>query len=103
MDTLMAKSKGGARRRKRGREEERPRIKTPSWIPSGWTVYNAFRPLMGTLIGPVAWVTNGRSATWQDKAGANGWHFAAIDPNDPMGDMWRKNNKSMRAKRVGTS
>ncbi len=90
----MAKTGGAIRRRGREKAEK---INTPARIPSGWIVFNAFRPLMGTILTP------GNNAIWQDAKGKNGIHFAAVNPNDPMADLWIKNNKRQKAIRVGTS
>lgn len=61
-------------------------------IPQGWLVFNAYRPLMGTLR------ENGEPVTWTKYLeGPEGIHFAAVDPEDPRAEMWIAENLKNRA------
>ena len=46
-------------------------------IGDDWKIYNAPRPLAGTV-------------TWIDVNGWSGWFFAAIDPLDVLSPTWEK-------------
>ena len=64
----------------------------PSHISDEWTIFNAYRPLVGTL------KPAGGGTQWEWKGGGGyGAHFAAVDPADSMADMWYKSNKENQA------
>ena len=63
----------------------------PAHVPAGWLVFNAPRPLYGTLI------ATGGSEVWQDTSGLIGWHFAAINLADPMARVWLECNLRNKA------
>ena len=62
----------------------------PEHVPAGWMVFNAFRPLAGSLIGDEG------GFTWEDPKGPNGRHFATVDPMNEDGytETWLRMNKS---------
>jgi len=65
-------------------------------VPDDWYVFNAFRPLCGTL-------ENGKERTWTDYGvGPEGIHFAAVDPENSDGytEMWLKENMRNGAVRI---
>ena len=63
----------------------------PSFVPAGWIVFNAPRPLCGTL------VAAGGVGRWEDYKGPTGWHFASIDPDDPLAPTWVELNRRDKA------
>jgi hypothetical protein len=70
----------------------------PAKAPEGWIVFNALRPLYGTL-GPQDPVSDRPIAeTWEDTQGRlTGIHFAAVDPKDPDAMDWIKYNANQDA------
>ena len=55
----------------------------PDQVPDGWIIFNAFRPLLGSLtkFDPDNLVLF-PTARWEEPKGPHGWHFAAVDPDD---------------------
>ncbi|MHC4240399.1 MAG: hypothetical protein ACYSUC_11735 [Planctomycetota bacterium] len=62
----------------------------PQQAPEGWIVFNAPRPLYGTLI-------DDRARVWTNPKGPTGYHFAAVDPQDDWGTDWINFNRRARA------
>ena len=53
----------------------------PEQAPVGWVVFNAPRPLYGTLV-------NDKATVWTNTKGPTGYHFAAVDPLDSWASKW---------------
>lgn len=69
----------------------------PTEAPEGWEIYNAPRPLYGTIRKtPEKWYP---ALTWTGEF-VSGLFYAAVDPNDPDADRWRKENESLHAFRL---
>jgi hypothetical protein len=66
-------------------------------IPENWLVFNAFRPISGTL------GENGEATVWTAYGcGPEGIHFAAVDPenSDGYSGMWYEENLKAKAVRI---
>lgn len=58
----------------------------PKEAPPGWLIFNAPRPLWGTI------TDDSRATVWINSTGPLGWHFSAVDPNDFSAHTWIKKN-----------
>lgn len=65
----------------------------PTKAPKGFEIYNAPRPLYGTIR------DTGQPFTWQGDF-ISGVFYAAIDPDDPDADGLRELNRAMDATRL---
>ena len=70
----------------------------PIYAPAGWEIYNAPRPLYGTVTSDSDGENYG-ACTWQGDF-ISGVHYAAIDPNDPDADRLREENRKLDATRL---
>ena len=61
----------------------------PAHVPDGWTIYNAPRPLWGSLVP----TSEGPRAKLGIADFVSGVHYAAVDPHDDHAAQWDKNNK----------
>lgn len=68
----------------------------PRQAPEGWRIFNAPRPLYGTLRNEDGQVSPG---TW-DGDFLHGTFYAAVDPADPNADMWVGNNAILDAQEI---
>lgn len=67
----------------------------PAHVPDGWLIYNAPRPLWGTLVNKPEGGQQGM--TWTaDFIG--GVHYAAVDPADDLAAQWDANNADLDAR-----
>jgi len=58
-------------------------------LPKSWEVWNAPRPIPGTIV-------KQGGVTWQGEF-RHGVFYAGIDPKDPEADTWRRNNMGLDA------
>ena len=58
----------------------------PSQAPAGWVLFNAYRPLCGTL------KPTGGGNRWVGARGPRGQHWAAVDPADSLARQWLECN-----------
>ena len=68
-------------------QDPRPR---PEQIPTGWIVFNSFRPVWGSAHGDVLHLW------WRDVEGPDGiqkQYWAAVDPGDTMAPVYLDRNR----------
>jgi len=61
----------------------------PAFVPDGWTIYNAPRPLYGSTL------PDGRQEWTGDFL--HGIFYVAVDPADPYAARWVKENEQLHA------
>jgi len=64
----------------------------PQEAPEGWEIYNAPRPIFGTI-------TDTGPTTWQGEF-ISGIFYAAINPDDDEAEMWREENRKLHATKL---
>ena len=65
----------------------------PKEAPKGWIIFNAPRPIDGTM----KKTAPGGGTRWSGPAGPTGIHWAAVDPKDTQAEIWIRRNYQNKA------